>query len=150
MVQISLPRNSRPTPGKQWPKPADALRLQAAWDRILAEYKKRGYLEAKLDPVAQFDDLGARVSYSVKVTEGIQYRMGQLVVTGLSLAAERQLLANWKIARGDIFDNSYFEAFVQDGARKLFEKTPVHFEHLGHLLETNPQVKTVDVKLDFQ
>jgi succinate dehydrogenase / fumarate reductase iron-sulfur subunit len=27
MVQISLPRNSRPTPGKQWPKPAGAKRL---------------------------------------------------------------------------------------------------------------------------
>ena len=131
-------------------QPADALRLHAAWDRILAEYKKRGYLEAKLDPAAQFDDPGARVSYAATVTEGIQYRMGRLVVTGLSLAAERQLLANWKIARGDIFDYSYFEAFVQDGARKLFEKTPVHFEHLGHLLETNPQAKTVDVKLDFQ
>jgi len=76
--------------------------------------------------------------------------MGRLVVTGLSLAAERQLLANWKIARGDIFDNSYFEAFVQDGARKLFEKSPVHFERVGHLLETNAKTKTVDVRLDFQ
>ena len=131
-------------------QPADALRAQAAWDRILAEFKKRGYLEAKLDPVAQFDDPAARVSYSVTVTEGIQYRMGRLVVTGLSLAAERQLLANWKIPRGDIFDNSYFEAFVQDGARKLFEKSPVHFERVGHLLETNAKTKTVDVRLDFQ
>ena len=131
-------------------EPADALRLQGAWDRILAEYAKRGYLQAKLAPEAHFDDAAARVSYTVKVAEGIQYRMGQLLITGLSLAAERQLLANWKIARGDIFDNSYLEAFVNGGAHKLFEKSPVHFERVGHLVEFNPQTKTVDLKLDFQ
>jgi outer membrane protein assembly factor BamA len=129
---------------------ADALRLQAALDRIAAEYKKRGYLQVKLEPAAQFDDAGARVHYSVKVTEGAQFHMGQLVITGLSLAAERHLLANWKLARGDVFDNSYFEDFVNEGAQKLFEKSPVHFQHLGHLLDTHPETKTVDVKLDFQ
>jgi outer membrane protein assembly factor BamA len=131
-------------------EPADALRLQAAWDRIIAEYKKRGLLDARLEPAAQFDDAGARVRYAVKVTEGVQYHMGQLVITGLSLAAERQLLANWKLTRGDVFDDSYFEDFVNDGARKLFEKSPVHFQHVGHLLDTHPETKTVDVKLDFQ
>ncbi len=131
-------------------EPADALRLQAAWDRIAVEYKKRGYLDAKLEPAAQFDDAAARVSYGVKITEGIQFRMGQLLITGLSLAAERQLLANWKLARGDVFDNSYFEDFVNEGAQKLFEKSPVHFRRVGHLLDVHPQTKTVDVKLDFQ
>lgn len=134
------------TPGE----PADALKLQAGWDRITAEYAKRGYLQAKLDAVAKFNDSGALVSYAVTVNEGVQYRMGQLVITGLSLAAERQLLASWKIARGDVFDNSYFEEFVNGGAQRLFEKTPVRFQHVGHLLDTNPKTKTVDVKLDFQ
>jgi outer membrane protein assembly factor BamA len=131
-------------------EPADALRMQAGWDRVIADYKKRGYLEAKLEPAPQFDDAAGRVSYAVKVTEGVQFHMGELVITGLSLAAERRLLANWKLARGDVFDNSYFEAFVRDGAQKLFEKTPVHFQHVGHVLDANPQTKTVDVKLDFQ
>jgi outer membrane protein assembly factor BamA len=131
-------------------EPADGIRIQGAWDRVAAEYARRGYLQAKLEPVARFDDAAARVSYAVKVTEGIQYRMGRLVITGLSLAAERQLLANWRIARGDIFDNAYFDAFVNGGAQKVFEKSPVHFQRVGHLLEPNAQTRTVDVKLDFQ
>jgi outer membrane protein assembly factor BamA len=131
-------------------EPADALRLQAGWDRIGNEYGKRGYIEAKIEPTPQYDDAAERVSYAVRITEGTQYRMGQLVLTGLSLNAERQLLSNWKIARGDVFDNAYYEDFVNGGARNVFRDTPVHFLRVGHLLRPNLQTKTVDVLLDFQ
>jgi len=60
------------------------------------------------------------------------------------------LLSNWKIARGDVFNNTYFEDFLNGGAGKIFKDTPVHFQHIGHLLRPNPQTKTVDVLLDFQ
>jgi outer membrane protein assembly factor BamA len=131
-------------------EPADALRLQAGWDRIGNEYGKRGYIEAKVEPAPQYDEAAGRVSYAVRITEGIQYRMGRLVLTGLSLNAERQLLSNWKIARGDVFDNAYYEDFVNEGARNVFRDTPVHFLRVGHLLRPNLQTKTVDVLLDFQ
>jgi len=131
-------------------EPADALKLQAGWDRIAKEYSQRGYLDAKLEPEPQYNDAESRVSYKVHISEGIQYRMGILVLTGLSLTAERQLMANWKIARGDVFDNTYYEEFLNGGAQKIFQNTPVHFQHIGHLLRPNPQTKTVDVLLDFQ
>ncbi len=131
-------------------EPANDLKLQAGWDAITKEYAKRGYLEAKIEPAPQFDDPKGLVSYSARVIEGIQYRMGQLVVTGLSLSAERQLLSNWKLARGDVFDNSYLEDFLNGGARNIFKNSPVHFEHIGHLLKPDPQTRTVDVLLDFQ
>ena len=131
-------------------EPVDDLKLQAGWNAITREYAKRGYLEAKIDPAAQYSDAEGRVSYTARVAEGIQYRMGQLVLTGLSLTAERQLLSNWKIARGDVFNNTYFEDFLNGGAGKIFKDTPVHFQHIGHLLRPNPQTKTVDVLLDFQ
>jgi outer membrane protein insertion porin family len=131
-------------------EPVDALKLQAGWDAITREYAKRGYLEAKIEITTDYNDAEGRVSCGAHVVEGIQYRMGQLVLTGLSLTAERQLLENWKLARGDIFDHSYLEDFLNGGAQKIFKNTPVHFEHIGHLLKTNPQTKTVDVLLDFQ
>ncbi len=130
-------------------EPADSLKLQAGWDRIAKEYAKLGYLQAKVDPAAEYNDAEGRISYAVHIEEGIQYRMGRLVLTGLSLAAERQLLANWKIARGDVFDDSYFEEFLNGGAKKIFQNTPVRFERIGHLLRPDPKTKTVDVLLDF-
>ncbi len=129
---------------------ASDLKLQAGWDAITKEYAKRGYLEAKIQSAAQFDDAKGLVSYSGRVIEGIQYRMGRLVLAGLSLSAERQLLSNWKLARGDIFDNSYFEDFLNGGAEKIFKNSPVHFEHIEHLLKPDPQTKTVDVLLNFR
>ncbi|HTQ87484.1 MAG TPA: POTRA domain-containing protein [Candidatus Solibacter sp.] len=131
-------------------EPLDELKLQAGWDAITHEYARRGYLEAKVEPTARYNDADARVSYTARVVEGIQYRMGQLVLTGLSLTAERQLLSNWRLARGDVFDNNYFEDFLNGGANEIFKNTPVHFQHIGHLLKPNPQTKTVDVMLDFQ
>jgi len=130
--------------------PADELKMRAGWDRIVREYARHGYLEAKVVPELQYNDAKASVTCAVHISEGIQYRMGRLMVTGLSLTAERQLMSNWKLARGDVFDNSFYQGFVDDGARKLFEKTPVRFTHLGHLLQRNLQTKTVDVMLDFQ
>jgi len=131
-------------------EPADGMKMQAGWDRIAREYQKRGYLDVKINPALDYNDAQARLSCTVDVVTGIQYRMGQLVVTGLSLTAERQLLANWKIARGDVFDKIFYEDFVNGGARKLFLNTPVHFLRIGHLLRPNAQTKTVDVLLDFQ
>ena len=130
-------------------EPADGLKLQAGWERIAAEYAKRGYLDEKVDPAPQFNNADGRIFYAVHIQEGIQYRMGQLVLTGLSLTAERDLLSNWKIARGDIFDDSYYQDFLNGGATKLFKGTLVRFDHIGHLLRKNPNTKTVDVLLDF-
>jgi outer membrane protein assembly factor BamA len=131
-------------------EPADGLKIQAGWDRIAKEYAKRGYLQAKVNPAPQFNDAESRVSYAVQIAEGIQYRMGRLVLTGLSLTAERLLLANWKIARGDVFDDAYFEDFLNGGAKKIFRNSPVRFERIGHLLQPNTKTKTVDVFLDFR
>ncbi len=131
-------------------EPADGMKLQAGWERVAREYLRRGYLDVKVNPVLHYDDAEARVTCTVDVQAGSQYRMGKLVLTGLSLAAERQLLSNWKLARGDIFDKIYYEDFVNDGARKLFQNTPVHFLKIGHLLRPNAETKTVEVLLDFQ
>jgi outer membrane protein assembly factor BamA len=130
--------------------PADAQRIEGAWERVTREYGKRGYIEAKVEPAPQYDEAGARVSYAVHIAEGTEYRMGQLVLTGLSLESERKLLSNWKLPRGDVFDDAYYEDFVTEGAPKIFKDTPVHFTRVGHLLRPNPQTKTVDVLLDFQ
>jgi len=131
-------------------EPADGMKLEAGWQRVAREYRRRGYLDVKVNPELQYSDAEARVTCAVDIVAGSQYRMGKLVLTGLSLAAERTLLANWKLARGDIFDQIYYEDFVNDGARKLFQNTPVHFLKIGHLLRPNRETKTVEVLLDFQ
>src|SRR5260370_42354105 len=88
---------------------ADGLKIEALWQDVELEYGKRGYLDAKLDAQPDFEDAARHVSYRVNIVEGPQYRMGEMIVTGLSLDAEKQLRHAWQLAPGQIFDNAYFE-----------------------------------------
>jgi outer membrane protein assembly factor BamA len=131
----------------------DGMQIEAGWDRAREEYAHRGYLEAKVDPVPSFDDHAHTVSYSVSIQEGAQYHLGKMVLTGISPAAERKLRAAWPIAAGDIFDKAKFEellAKLQTHQEQVFGELPLHYENVGHWLQTDANKGTVDVFLDFK
>src|SRR5215831_10255599 len=65
---------------------ADGEKIFSGWDRVQEEYGRRGYLEAKVEPSESFDDSAHTVSYNVKITEGVQFKMGSFVLTGVSVA----------------------------------------------------------------
>jgi Surface antigen variable number repeat len=132
---------------------ADGLQIEAGWDRAREEYAHRGYLEAKLDPVPAYDDQAYTVSYSAHIHEGSQYRFGKMILTGISPAAERRLRAAWPISAGDVFDKAQFEellAKLQAHQEQVFGELPVHYDNVGHWLQTDAGKGTVDVLLDFK
>jgi len=132
---------------------ADGMLMEAAWDRVREEYAHRGYLEAKIDPAPTYDDRAHTVSYSVRIQEGPQFHFGKMVLTGISPAAERKLLAAWPIAVGEVFDKAKFEellAKLQTRQEQVFGELPVHYENVGHWLQTDAGKSTVDVLLDFK
>ena len=132
---------------------ADGMQIEAAWDRAREEYAHRGYLEAKLDPLPAYDDQAHTVSYSVSIQEGPQFHFGKMVLTGISPAAERKLQNAWHFAAGAIFDKAKFEdllAKLQTHQEQVFGELPVHYENVGHWLQTDAGKNTVDVLLDFK
>ena len=129
---------------------ADGMKIEGAWQNVRDAYTRRGYLDAKVSPVAQFDDAAKSVRYAVSVTEGPQYHMGKLVLTGLSAEGERRIRAAWKIPPGAVFDKSVFEGFLDAGVKQAFFGLPFHYERIGRFLQQNPQSGSVDVMLDFQ
>jgi outer membrane protein assembly factor BamA len=132
---------------------ADGLQIEAAWDRVREEYAHRGYLEAKLDPVPTYDDQAHTVSYSVSVQEGPEYHYGKMVLTGISLAAERRLRSAWPFVPGEVFDKAKFEGLLvklQSHQEQVFGEMPVHYDNVGHWLQTDASKNTVDVLLDFK
>jgi outer membrane protein insertion porin family len=132
---------------------ADGMQIEAAWDRAREEYAHRGYLEAKLDPLPSYDDQTHSVSYSVSIQEGPQFHFGKMVLTGISPAAERKLHAAWPFAAGEIFDKAKFEELLtklQTHQEQVFGELPVHYENVGHWLQTDADKNTVDVLLDFK
>ena len=129
---------------------ADGVRMEASWNRVLDTYGAQGYIDAKLTPTPHYDDKAARVSYTVAISEGPQYRMGQLVLTGLSLEGERRIRAAWQIPKGAVFNRGVYDDFVAHGTKEAFNGLPFHYDKIGRFLQTDPQAGTVDVLLDFQ
>jgi outer membrane protein insertion porin family len=132
---------------------ADGTKIENMWREIELEYKRRGYLDMKLDIDAQLDEAARQVSYRVSLTEGAQYRMGEMIVTGLSLDAEKRLRQVWQIAPGQVFDDTYYESHMTLFARPtrdVFGDLPVHYNEFGHLLRPDTNRHVVDVLLDFK
>jgi outer membrane protein assembly factor BamA len=130
--------------------PADGMAIEAAWVRVAEAYDKIGYLDAAVNARAEFDDKAARVSYAAVITEGPQYRMGRLILTGLSTEGERRIRNAWKIQPGTIFDQTIYEDFLANGIKEAFEGLPFHYDKIGRFLQKDPQAAKVDVLLDFQ
>src|SRR5665213_62769 len=127
---------------------ADGTKIMAGWQRVEQEYEHRGYVDVKIDPQPRFDEPAATVTYNVTITEGPQYHMGELVVSGLSIDAERLLRAAWRQARGDPFDRIYFDAMLmklEKPSPAIFGELPVHYSEMGHWLRVNSENHTMDV-----
>jgi outer membrane protein assembly factor BamA len=131
-------------------EPANGVKIEILWDNVQTVYGRTGYLDLNLKPVPRFDDSAKRVQYDVSVTEGPQYRMGNLVLTGLSMEGERRIRAGWGIAAGAVFDESKYEGFLDEGIKQAFLGLPVHYEKIGRYLQKDPATARVDVLIDFQ
>lgn len=132
---------------------ADGMKIEALWQKIESYYGQHGYLDMKLDAAPQFDDTAHQISYRVSISEGAQYRMGDVVITGLSLDAEKRLRQTWQLSSGQIFDDGYYESrmkILTRPSREIFGDLPVHYNEFGHLLRPDPNRHIVDVLLDFK
>jgi outer membrane protein assembly factor BamA len=132
---------------------ADGMALEAGLDRVREEYAHVGYLDAKIDPTAIYDDHAHTLAYRVSVSEGKPYRFGALVITGLSPAAEKRLRDAWPIPQNELFDKSTFEEFLtklESHPADVFSNLPVHYDNVGHWLQPDESKGTVDVLLDFK
>jgi outer membrane protein insertion porin family len=132
---------------------ANGMQIEAGWDRAREEYGHRGYLDAKIDPAASYDDQAHTVSFAATISEGAQYRFNTIVVTGLSLAGERRLRQMWSTEAGAVFDKIRFETFLtklQSHPADIFGDLPVHYDTVGHWLRTDAEKHSVDVLLDFK
>jgi outer membrane protein assembly factor BamA len=132
---------------------ADGMKIENLWRKIEDEYGQLGYLDMKLTAAPQFDDAAHQMSYHVTISEGPQYHMGEMVITGLSLDAEKRLRQAWQIAPGQVFNGRYYESHMKmlsKPNRDIFGDLPVHYNEFGHLLRPDTGRHTVDVLLDFK
>jgi outer membrane protein insertion porin family len=132
---------------------ADGMKIEGGWDRIREAYGHLGYMEAKVSPVASYNDQARTVSYQVDIAEGKQFHYHDMVITGMSLAGERLIREAWPIKSGDVMDKTAFEQLLlrlENHRESVFRELPVHYDSVGHWLQTDSDNGTVDVLLDFK
>ena len=132
---------------------ADGMQIESAWDKIEKAYGHVGRLDAKVAPQETIDDASGRVSYTVSIDEGSLYRMGDLVITGLSLDGENRIRAAFHLSPAQVFDQVYVEQFIdkiQKPTPDVFGDLPVHYNDVGQWIRPNPATHLVDVLLDFR
>src|ERR1700724_3215207 len=132
---------------------ANGMAIQDALERIQETYGQQGYLDAKVESETDFDDQAQTVSYRIIIHEGRLYKFGKLVLTGISPSGEKRLRAAWPILSGDVFDKTKFEDTLlklQVHREQIFVDLPIHYESVGHWLQTDQDTGNVDVLLDFK
>jgi outer membrane protein assembly factor BamA len=97
---------------------ANQEKIDAGFSSARKVYESRGYIDARISPTRDLDDTAKLASYSVQVTEGAQYHMGQVYLDGLPPAISVALLKKWKLKPGVVYDASYPADFLKDVAAK--------------------------------
>jgi len=137
--------------------PADALVPRAEVQKFLAKYQAgsgrpldqfllavndayhaRGYLDCSVVSHALFNEATHIVNYSLDIVPGPLYRMGTVQFDGAPGPMATRLTRLWKMAPGDVFDESYVSGFAAGGQKQ--DRT------LAKWMQT--VVTTFDVKAD--
>jgi outer membrane protein assembly factor BamA len=127
---------------------ADSMKIRSGWGQIPGVYGKKGYLKVMLKPESTFDDARRLVLYHVAVTEGPQYRMGQLTITGLTEEEAGRVKSAWGLKAGEIFDTSYFRVFYENVARGRLIAQPQGLK-VAQELKRDDQRLIVDVVVKY-
>jgi outer membrane protein assembly factor BamA len=117
---------------------ADIRKIEKAIGKVWDYYGKRGYMALRLKSTPNFDDRGRSVTYRFAISEGPQYKMGNLTIKGVPGADEEKLRAQWKLQRSDVYDSTYPVQFFKLVQRSADVKTALNKDNL-----------TVDVEIKF-
>jgi outer membrane protein assembly factor BamA len=127
-------------------QPANAVQLATDIEAIQKLYGTRGYMAASVQPKADTDEANSAVKYTLAISEGGVYTMGELEFRGLDSNSTAVLQNDWKLHDGDPYDSSYPQRFLEQAYKEIS-----HMEDwTASVRESlNPKEKTVDVTVRF-
>ena len=81
-------------------------------------YHASGYLDCSVVPHPSFNDATHVVNYSLEIAPGSQYRLASVKFDGAPDVMAAKLKQAWKMAPGDVFDESYISNFAALAQKK--------------------------------
>ena len=127
-------------------QPANVRQLNEDLEAMKQLYATHGYVDVRIDPVPQINELDSSVGYVLNFKEGEVYKMGDLEILGVDSRTSGRLQNLWTLRTGDTYDSSYARRFVAQALKQVLTTG----EWNTDLQETpNRKDKTVDVTLRF-
>jgi outer membrane protein insertion porin family len=100
---------------------ANGLSFDRGLEAVRRAYGRKGHLATRLTAAPVFDDENRRVAYRIEVAEGPQYRMGDLVIKGLSEQDTNNLRGRWRLLHGEVYDEGYPAEFTKTTLPEFFK-----------------------------
>jgi len=129
---------------------ADITKIEGSWFDVGTVFGKKGFLKVGVKPEPVFDDARRVVSYQASITEGPQYRMGQVAVVGLPEEDAKRIRNAWHLKPGDVFDNDYTGNFLGGMARAGLITPAMRIKRLGHDRKVDDQKLMVDITIKIE
>jgi outer membrane protein insertion porin family len=123
---------------------ANGLEIEEGFESVYRVLGEKGYLAASITPTPVYDDARRRVSYQIEVREGIQYRMGHIVISGVPDKDARRLADQWKLKAGSVYKASYLAEYIHN---TLTGSSVIRGKVVSSSLNTHPETSTVDVTI---
>jgi outer membrane protein insertion porin family len=81
-------------------------------------YHAKGYLDCSVVSHPSYNEATRIVNYSLEIAPGSQYRFASVKFDGAPDAMASKLKLAWKMAPGDVFDESYLSGFTAQAQKK--------------------------------
>ena len=92
-------------------EPADLTKIETGLRQVRGSYRQRGYMRQRSTMTPKPDAATRRLTLGVTIEEGPQFRMGELVITGMTDPEAEALRKKWRLKTGDIYDDAYAQQF---------------------------------------
>ena len=116
-------------------------------ERIKQLYHNNGYIYVAVsEPEIMLDPDKKKLTLSISISEGDQYRVGEMKVTGSTLFTESELLENIQTKPGQIFDRGALRADI-DKTIDLFMEKGYAMADINPIVNVNEEEKVANITL---
>jgi outer membrane protein assembly factor BamA len=119
-------------------------KVAAGLENLWKAYGELGYVNFTSIPNTTFDDEAKMADLNVEFDEGKQFRIGSVNILGLDEPAQGQLLVEFPMKRGEVYDRSLFSQFLSKNTSRF---APLSARDLSKLDEKEGLVA---LTLDFR
>ena len=117
---------------------------------IADKYMNNGYINVKVgEPTVKLNEARDNLEVLIGITEGEQYRLGEIAFSGELLAPAPDLRKKLKSEQGQIFSRSAMRSDI-GALTDIYGDKGYAFASVNPLTKPNPEKKVVDVTFDME